>query len=194
MRALTLLALLCLPLAAGGLRAADEITVEARRRDDALEVLCKAMLEAPAELIWQTLTDYDRLAEFIPGMRRSRVVSRNGAVAVVEQSGDARFLFVSQPIEVTLSSTERPPHAIEAKLLKGNLKRLEGVYLIAPQAGGGALLTWNGIVEAESMPPLFGELLMRTNIEDQFRGMVREIQRRDALRRDALRRERDAKR
>lgn len=194
MRALTLGLLLCLPFAPAALRAADEVTVEAQRRDDALEVVCRAMLEAPAELIWQTLTDYDRLAEFIPGMRRSRVVSRSGAVVVVEQSGDARFLFVSQPIEVTLASTERPPHAIEARLVKGNLKRLEGVYLIAPQPGGGALLTWNGIVEAESMPPLFGELLMRTNIEDQFRGMVREIERRDALRRDALRRERDAKR
>jgi len=53
------------------------------------------------------------------------------------------------------------------------------------------LLTWNGIVEAQSMPPLLGEMVMRSNIEDQFRGMVREIERRDALRRD---RERDGKR
>ena len=30
------------------------------------------------------------------------------------------------------------------------------------------------------MPPLIGELLMRSNIEDQFRGMVREIERRDS--------------
>lgn len=107
-----------------------------------------------------------------------------GAVTVIEQSGEARFLFVSVPIEVTLASTERPPHAIEARLLKGNLKRLEGAYLITPQAGGGALLTWTGVVEAESMPPLIGELLMRSNIEAQFRGMVREIERRDALRRE----------
>ena len=33
------------------------------------------------------------------------------------------------------------------------------------------------------MPPLLGELVMRSIIEDQFRGMVREIERRDALRR-----------
>ena len=54
-----------------------------------------------SELVWQTLTDYGRLAEFIPGMRSSRVVERHGAVAVVEQAGEAGFLFFTFPIEVT---------------------------------------------------------------------------------------------
>ena len=184
MRALTLAFAIFLAFPLTGVRAADDISVEARRRDDALEVLCRAMLEAPPELIWQTLTDYGRLAEFIPGMRRSRVLSQDGAVTVIEQSGEARFLFVAFPIEVTLASTERPPYAIEASLLKGNLKRLDGVYRIEPQAGGRALLTWTGMVEVESMPPLIGALLMRSSIEDQFRGMVREIRRRDVLRRE----------
>jgi ribosome-associated toxin RatA of RatAB toxin-antitoxin module len=182
MRALSLAALLALPLAAGGARA-DEISIETQRRDDALEVVCSALLEAPADLVWQTLTDYDRLAEFIPGMQRSRVTARNGPLATVEQLGAARFLFFSIPLEVTFATTERPPYVIEAKMIKGNLKRLEGVYRIEPQAGGRVRVSWHGLVEAESMPPLLGELIMRSAIEDQFRGMVREIERRDALRR-----------
>jgi ribosome-associated toxin RatA of RatAB toxin-antitoxin module len=190
MRALSLACLL-VAVAAGGVHASDGVSVEARRRDQALEVVCTAMLDAPADLIWQTLTDYGRLAEFIPGMRSSKVVARSGAVSVVEQSGEARFLFVTYPIDVTLTSTERPPHTIEATLLRGNLKRLDGVYRIEAQSGGRMLLTWTGVVEALSMPPLIGELLMRSNIEDQFRGMVREIERRDALRRDLLRRDRE---
>ena len=185
MRALILRAAICLLalLPAGGARAAGDVSVEATRRDDALEVVCKAMLEAPLALIWQTLTDYDRLAEFIPGMRRSRVVGQRGAAFIVEQSGAATFLFVSTPIEVTLASTEHPPYAIEVSMIKGNLKRLDGAYRIEPQGGGRMLLTWTGIVEAQSMPPLLGEMVMRANIADQFRGMVREIERRDALRR-----------
>ena len=193
MRALNLRFSTCLLmlLCAGNARAADDISVEANRRDEALEVICRATLDAPLELIWQTLTDYGRLAEFIPGMRRSRVVEQRGAVSVVEQSGVATFLFVSTPIEVTLASTERPPYAIEVRMLKGNLKRLDGAYRIEPLTGGRMLLSWDGVVEAMSMPPLLGELVMRSNIEEQFRGMVREIERRDALRRE---REREAKR
>jgi carbon monoxide dehydrogenase subunit G len=185
MRALSRTACLCLLLisCAGAARAAEEVSVAATRRDDALEVVCWAMLDAPPDLIWQTLTDYDRLAEFIPGMRRSRLIERHGAVAVIEQSGDAGFLFLSFPLDVTLASTERPPHALEVKLLKGDLKRLDGAYRIEPQPDGRIRLTWSGIVEAQSMPPLLGELVMRANIADQFRGMVREIERRDARRR-----------
>jgi len=185
MRALTFAALSCVLLlsSTGAARAADDVSVEAARRGEALELVCRAMLEAPLDLVWQTLTDYDRLADFIPGMRRSRLVERRGAVAVVEQLGEAGFLFFTFPIEVTLASTERPPYALEVSMLKGNLKRLDGAYRIEPQGGGRILLTWNGIVEALSMPPLLGELVMRLNIEDQFRGMVREIERREALRR-----------
>jgi len=185
-RALSAAAFVCLILlfGAGEARAADDISIEATRRDDALELVCRAMLDAPLELVWQTLTDYDRLAEFIPGMRRSRVLERRGAVVVVEQSGEAGFLFLSFPLEVTLASTEHPPYDLEVRLLKGNLKRLDGAYRIEPQNGGRILLTWTGTVEAQSMPPLLGELVMRSNISDQFRGMVREIKRRDALRRE----------
>jgi len=166
---------------AGPARAAEDVSVEATRRDEALEVACRALLDAPLEVVWQTLTDYGRLAEFIPGMRRSRIVERRGAVAVVEQAGDAGFLFFTFPIEVTVASTERPPHVLEVRMLKGNLKRLEGAYRIEPQPGGRILLTWNGTIEALSLPPLFGEIVMRSNIEDQFRGMVQEIDRRVAL-------------
>lgn len=179
---------------AGTAQAADKVSVEATRRDEALEVVCRAVLDAPLDLVWQTLTDYDRLAEFIPGMRRSRVIERRGAVAVIEQSGEVGFLFLTFSIDVTLASTERPPHALEVSMLKGNLKRLDGAYRIEPQGDGRILLTWTGIVEALSMPPLLGELVMRSNIEDQFRGMVREIERRDALRRESQRRAREGAR
>jgi len=189
MRALILASLLAAGAlsGAGNAGASEGITVEARRRDEALEIVCRATLNAPVELIWQTLTDYGRLAEFIPGMRSSRVIARRGAVATVQQSGEARFLFFTYPLEVTLISTERPPHAIEATLLRGNLKRLDGAYRIEPLGGGRVLLTWTGVVEAVSMPPLIGEIVLRGSIEDQFRGMVEEIQRRDALRHDKLR-------
>jgi len=170
-------------MASAGSFAAGEISVETVRRDEALEVVCRATLESPPELIWQTLTDYEQLAEFIPGMRSSKVVSRNGAVTIVEQSGEARFLVFTYPIEVTIASLERPPYLIEARLLKGTLKRLDGAYRIAPLPEGRMQLSWSGIVEAESTPPLIGDLLMRSIIEDQFRGMVLEIERRDSLKR-----------
>jgi ribosome-associated toxin RatA of RatAB toxin-antitoxin module len=185
MRALTVALSLSLPLAATPARAADDIAVETARRGDAVEVVCRATLRAPRELIRQTLTDYNRLAEFIPGMLKSRVLEVRGPVTIVEQVGEARFLMFSFPIEVTVATTDRPPDAIDVQLIKGNLKRLEGSYRIEALDEGRFILHWRGLIEPDSpMPPLFGELIMRSSIVDQFEGMVREIERREAARRD----------
>lgn len=164
--------------------AADDLSVEATRRGSAVEVSAHAMLEAPHAVVWATLTDYDRLAEFIPGMHKSRVIERRGNEAVVEQVGEATFLFFSFPIEVTVVSTARPPNAIDIRVLKGNLRRLDGGYRIEAAGEGKIRLRWNGLIEPETyLPPLLGEAVMRANIEDQFTGMVREIERREKLRR-----------
>ena len=174
--------LLGILLAAQAAQGADDLTVETLRRGAAVEVVARATLHAPQELVWRTLTDYDLLASFIPGMLMSRVVERRGTVAIVEQIGEARVLFFRFPIEVTVASVEKPPDVLEVHVLKGNLRRLEGGYRIERGAAPGALvLYWRGLVEPDApLPPLLGEAIMRANIEDQFSGMVREIERRAA--------------
>ena len=172
-------------LAVSSAGAADDMSVEATRRGAAVEVVARATVRAAHEVVWSTLTDYDRLHEFIPGLRKSRLIEYRGSTAIVDQAGEARLLVLSFPIEVTLASTERPPNAIDVRLLKGNLRRLDGGYRIEPGTGDELVLRWTGLLEpAEPLPPLIGEVLVRLSIEDQFFGMVREIERREALRRD----------
>lgn len=174
-------AILCF---AGAAAAAEDVSVEASRRDGAIEVRAHALVEASFDTVWGTLTDYNRLPAFIPGMKSSRVTARNGGVSVVEQVGEARFLFFSFPIEVTVQSTARPPDAIDIRALKGSFRRLDGGYRLKPLPGGVIELVWIGLLEPDfALPPLLGEVLMRSTIEDQFLGMVREIERREALRR-----------
>lgn len=163
--------------------AAEGVTVEATRRDAAVEVRAHALLEASFDTVWGTLTDYDHLAEFIPGLKRSRVVERKGGSLVVEQEGEARFLLFTYPIAVTLLATARRPSAIDVRVLKGNLRRLDGGYRLERVDTGKIALRWVGLIEPEALPPLLGVLVMRATIESQFTGMVREIERREAVRR-----------
>lgn len=175
--------LLWLCTAAASVSAAEAVSVETTRRDSAVEVRAHALLDATYGTVWSTLTDYNRLAEFIPGMKSSRVVEQRDDSVVVAQEGEVRFLFFAFPIRVTLISTARPPDALDVRLLKGNLRRLDGGYRLEQTAPGKIVLRWNGLIEPESLPPLLGELVMRANVENQFTGMVREIERREALRR-----------
>ncbi len=171
--------------AACGARAAEDVAIAAERQGRAVRVVARATLKASPALAWQTLTDYDRLADFVPGIVRSRVIARHGENTVVEQSGTARLLLFSYPIEVTVETHAQPPHAIEVRLLNGNLRRLEGAYRIEPLADGRLVLRWSGLIEPDlALPPLIGEFLMRASVEEQFNGMVGEIERRAAAHRE----------
>jgi carbon monoxide dehydrogenase subunit G len=178
-------ALLILTAWAGIAIGAEQVSVEASRQGSAVAITARATIKAPYALIWQTLTDYDHLSEFIPGMVKSHVIERRGGTAIVEQTGKAGFLFFTYPIEVVVESLEEPPAFIGIRMLKGNLKQLDGGYRIE-KAGNNDdefVLRWSGIIEPSIPLPLFITVpLMRANISDQFRGMVKEIERREALR------------
>lgn len=160
----------------------NEIRVSAWTEGAAVRVEATARLRSPHAVLWQTLTDYDHLSAFIPGMTTSTVIDRRGVAAIVAQTGEARFLFFSYPLNVTVSSEEYPPYSILIHALKGNLRRLDGGYEIVPREGGEFELRWKGVIEPDLfIPALFTKPILRSVVEAQFRGMVAEIQRRADL-------------
>jgi carbon monoxide dehydrogenase subunit G len=164
--------------------AISAVDVQTSRQGDLIEVQATATIKAPMEVVWATLTDYERLPEFIPGLKKSRVIARKGSTATIEQSGVAQFLFITVPIEVTLESTERAPHSIEVRRVAGTVRQLQGRYETEAMPDHHHVqLRWTGSIEPENrLPPLVGESIMRQSILSQFTGMVREIERREAVR------------
>src|SRR3954470_8664560 len=72
---------------------AQTLALETYRRGDAVTVYAEVELAVDAKLAWEVLSDYDHLSQFIPDMSVSRVVSRTGDTALVEQKGEFGFLF-----------------------------------------------------------------------------------------------------
>lgn len=172
--------LLFAPIAISG----SDMEVVASRNGELIEVRARATVNAPLAVVWGTLTDYERLPEFIPGIKKSKVISRAGTTSTIEQSGEARFLFMSIPIQITVEVTERPPN-IEVRRISGTVRFLRGRYETEVLGVEPALvqLRWIGAITPEDdLPPLIGEALIRASIEQQFFGMVAEIERRQALR------------
>ena len=168
--------LLFAPIAISG----SDMEVVASRNGELIEVRARATVNAPLAVVWGTLTDYERLPEFIPGIKKSKVISRAGTTSTIEQSGEARFLFMSIPIQITVEVTERPPN-IEVRRISGTVRFLRGRYETEVLGADPALvqLRWIGAITPEDdLPPLIGEALIRLSIEQQFFGMVAEIERR----------------
>jgi ribosome-associated toxin RatA of RatAB toxin-antitoxin module len=161
-------------------RAADEFSVEAERRGERVDVRARAVIAAPPAVVWEVLTDYEHLPRFVPGIAKSVVRLREGSRVLVDQSGEARFLFFSIPIEVQLEVIERPPQSISSRAIGGNVRHMSGRYDIQPDAQRGAvLLRYLGQIEPDfELPPLIGVVALRNTAEEQFAAMVAEIERR----------------
>jgi len=154
------------------------ITLDTARDGDAL--LIEASIEAEADLrqIWRVLTDYDRLAEFMPGMRASRLVMREAGKAIVDQTGVMRVLFFDVALDVRLRVDEEPYQRISSRAIGGNLKEFAAVYVLPGTQGRSRLVYRGRLVPDFFVPPLVGVFALRASFEEQFGALAREIMRR----------------
>ncbi len=106
-------------------------------------------IETEPERVWQVLTDYEHMPEFIPHMTTCRVTERQGNTFTVEEV--FRHLFVS--MELLLSIKHSPPDRIDFQLVGGNMKVYNGHWVIEPHNPGGTLLTLEVAVQPGFFAP-----------------------------------------
>jgi len=156
---------------------AEEFSLTASRSGDAVEIAATAPLNAAPDVAWRVLTDYERYADFIPGMEASRVISREGDRLVVEQRGSARWLWLSRPVIVRLAVTETPRSVVMSKLLSGTIRDVQGRYELVRDSERLRLVYTGRIVPDETRVGYFDLLAVRANASRQFGALVEEIER-----------------
>lgn len=156
------------------------IVITAERQGGTIHIHASAQLQADAETAWRVLTAYERYTDFIPDLRMSRLVAREGATAIVEQSGDARVWQLPVPLNMTFEVVESPPTELHSHEISGTLRAMESSYVLT--AGEyGVDLDYVGHVA-----PGFGffgpiELqAVKENIARQFQALADEIERQSA--------------
>ena len=157
-----------------------EPLVRVERQGDAFAVRVETAIAADTAVAWQVLTDYNRLAEFVPDMRASRVLSAPGEALRIEQQGEAGFLLFKFAIDVELAIEETPLQRLSFRAIRGNMKRMRGEWRIEP-APQGILLVYDAeLAPAFWVQPVIGPLVLRRDVASQIAGVVREIERRQA--------------
>jgi hypothetical protein len=160
----------------------------------------EALLELPASArtVWETITDYEGLPAFMPGIRSCRVLARrDGPGGIerleVEQKGEFRFLLFSQSMTVSLAIEHEPLRVAEAKAVRfdlGFLRRsaievFEGRYEILPAVGRGKSarvpLRYTAVIGLKlPPPPSIGSIAVRQNLEAQLKAVAAEVARRSS--------------
>ncbi len=162
-----------------------EISFSVARDGEFIQTDARVDLPVAPDLAWAVLTDYERYPRFISSMRESKIVSRSPDGLVVEQKGRFSILFFSQEIETRLLVSEFPPDVIESRAIEGDFRVMTGRYELS-QLGNNVRLSYSGrLVPKFSLPPVFGLSIVRYILLRNFREMVEEILRRDAVGRRA---------
>ena len=165
---------------------AQQLDIAAANQGDFIRVTASADLQVDPRTVWAVISDYDHLAEFIPFMRSSKVVQRDGDKLQVDLAGEFVFLFFRRPVEVRLEVVETPQRQIVARAVSGNLRSMEGRYVVEPLPSGLVRLSYAGsLTPGFPVPPVLGVFVVRMVVTRQFRAMVAEIVRRDAAARVA---------
>lgn len=171
---LLLVIALALPAAAF---AEPEVSIEPR--GGGFAVRAETLVDATPAVAWQVLTDYNRLADFVPDMRASRVISAPGAPLLVEQQGCAGFLMFGFGIDVVLEIEETPPSTLAFRAIRGNMRIMRGEWSVDGSAAGVTRLVYKAVLEpAFWVPPLIGPAILRRDISSRIAGVVREMVRR----------------
>lgn len=146
--------------------------------DDTIDIQADALVAAPVAVVWGTLTDYEHLANFIPDMHSSSIVSAPDAPLLVKQEGAASFLGYHFPINVTLEIDAAPPDRVRFRSISGNVRDMEGSYLLEGM-GAATHLHYEAHLRPDFwVPALIGTAVMQGEITRQFEGLIAEILRR----------------
>jgi hypothetical protein len=83
-------------------RAATEPQVAVRETDGVYAVTATFTVAAPTAAAAAVLTDFEGIPRFMPDVRKSVVIAREGSTMRVEQEAIAKFLFFSKKIHLQL--------------------------------------------------------------------------------------------
>ncbi|MFH7244610.1 MAG: SRPBCC family protein [Spirulina sp.] len=90
------------------------------------------------EQLWQILTDYDNLAEFIPNLVQSRRLRHPEGGIRLEQVGAQSLLNVRFCARVVLDTVENFPHELRFTMVEGDFRQFEGQWTLSPLASATA--------------------------------------------------------
>lgn len=142
------------------------------------------LVPVPPRLAWEVLTDFDRMADFLPNVEHSRYVARDGNIAQVAQRGKLDF----GPFTIRYESERRiEMHPAEgiilARATSGTTKHMQSEMRLTAQGQGTELNYRVEMIPDRWIPTSVGVTFMRHELAEQFSAIAREMVRRQESRR-----------
>ncbi len=120
-------------------------------------IFAQIQIPYPLEQVWEVLTDYEALAEFMPGLRESRCLERSPGGVRVEQISTKSFMGMKFSTRSVLDIEEKLLDRIHYRLVEGDMEALSGYWQLNPLEIGNATgveLIYNFLVCPKRILPM----------------------------------------
>ena len=156
----------------------DDIGVTVHTRDGLVIIDVDLPLDVTPEEAWPTISDYDRMSEFIPNLTESRILSRDGNRLRVQQKGTTSrgpFTFSFENVrDVVLV----PPTEIRTELVSGSLRSARSITRVVRTETGSRLHNHGEYLPAPWIPASVATSMIADETREQFGRIRAEIMRR----------------
>jgi ribosome-associated toxin RatA of RatAB toxin-antitoxin module len=104
-----------------------EISTEKRPTKER-RILATVNIPQPIEQVWQVITDYEHLADFVPNLTSSKRLPDSTGRIRLEQIGSQCFLKFKFCARVVLHMSENFPHELGFTMEEGDFRKFEGAW------------------------------------------------------------------
>ncbi|MEB3355624.1 MAG: SRPBCC family protein [Synechococcales bacterium] len=107
-------------------------------------IAAQLLIPREVERVWQVLTDYEHLADFIPNLAKSQRLEHPEGGIRIEQVGSQRLLKFNFRARVVLDMVEQAPHRLDFQMVEGDFKSFAGHWQLDPAESNGRSATLLG--------------------------------------------------
>lgn len=157
---------------------AGDVEVSVQRRGPAVIIDVEVPLPVTPEEAWPTISDYDHMADFLPQLIESRVLSRDGNRLRVEQKGRAQRGPLSFTFENVRDVQLVPPTEIRTKLVSGTLRDARSVTRVVSTPTGSTLYNHGEYTPGPLVPVGLAMGMIEDETREQYELLRAEILRR----------------
>jgi len=109
---------------------ADEVAIDTEANGRQRRIAARLPIACPPELLWQVLTAYEQLPEFLPNLVASRRLEHPEGGIRLEQIGAQQLLKVNFRARVVLDLEEVYPERIQFQMVEGDFRQFHGYWAL----------------------------------------------------------------
>lgn len=180
--AMFIMIILSFPMARADPAQEKSIAIEVRMQGDLIVVDVRLAVPVTPSEAWEVLTDYDRMADFLPNLEFSKKIDGAHDKFQVAQKGKAFFGPFTFSFDSVREITLMPYNEIYSRAISGSFQRSDGFMQLIPGDNGTHIVYHSETLPNVRLPRRITIGLTERLMRDQFENMQAEILRRKAAR------------